>query len=74
MDSRGFDPRVRQHSFVEIGHRIISTAIISLALIQVVSNTTVEKMCTMESKKVSNDQELIQSDPISCPENQKGNN
>ena len=28
----------------------------------------------MESKKTSNDQELIQSDPISCPQNQKGNN
>ena len=27
-----------------------------------------------ESKKISNDQELIQSDPTSCPENQKGNN
>ena len=27
-----------------------------------------------ESKKTSNDQELIQSDPISCPQNQKGNN
>ena len=26
------------------------------------------------SKKTSNDQELIQSDPISCPQNQKGNN
>ena len=25
-------------------------------------------------KKISNDQELIQSDPISCPQNQKGNN
>ena len=25
-------------------------------------------------KKPSNDQELIQSDPISCPQNQKGNN
>ena len=25
-----------------------------------------------ESKKISNDQELIQSDPISCPQNQKG--
>ena len=24
------------------------------------------------SKKISNDQELIQSDPISCPQNQKG--
>ena len=29
---------------------------------------------TQESKKISNDQELIQSDPISCPQNQKGNN
>ena len=26
-----------------------------------------------ESKKISNDQELIQSDPTSCPQNQKGN-
>ena len=30
--------------------------------------------CFLKSKKVSNDQELIQSDPISCPQNQKGNN
>ena len=29
---------------------------------------------TIEIKKISNDQELIQSDPISCPQNQKGNN
>ena len=27
-----------------------------------------------QSKKISNDQELIQSDPISYPQNQKGNN
>ena len=27
-----------------------------------------------KSKKISNDQELIQSDSISCPQNQKGNN
>ena len=32
---RGFDPPVRQHSFVEMGHEIISTAILSLPLIQV---------------------------------------
>ena len=25
-------------------------------------------------KKISNDQELIQSDPASCPQNRKGNN
>ena len=28
----------------------------------------------MKSKKISYDQVLIQSDPISCPQNQKGNN
>ena len=28
----------------------------------------------MKSKKISNDQELIQSDPTSCPQNGKGNN
>ena len=28
----------------------------------------------LKSKKISNDQELIQSDPISCPQNQKGIN
>ena len=27
LGGRGFDPPVRQHSFVEIGHEIISTAI-----------------------------------------------
>ena len=28
----------------------------------------------IKSKKISNDQELIQSDPTYCPQNQKGNN
>ena len=28
----------------------------------------------LQSKMISNDQELIQSDPTSCPQNQKGNN
>ena len=28
----------------------------------------------IESKRISNDQELIQSDPTTCPQNQKGNN
>ena len=27
---------------------------------------------TVKSKKISNGQELIQSDPIFCPQNQKG--
>ena len=28
----------------------------------------------LQNKKISNDQKLIQSDPTSCPQNQKGNN
>ena len=32
---RGFDPPVRHYFFVKIGHEIISTAILSLLLIQV---------------------------------------
>ena len=31
-------------------------------------------MSLKQSKKISNDQELIKSDPTSCPQNQKGNN
>ena len=34
-DGRGLDPRVRQHSFMEIGYEIISTANLPLPLIQV---------------------------------------
>ena len=32
------------------------------------------RIARSQSKKISNDQELIQSDPTSCPQNQKGNN
>ena len=35
LGGRVFDPPVWLHSFVEMGHEIISTAIISLPLIQV---------------------------------------
>ena len=46
-DGRGFNPRLQQHSFVEIGHGIISTTIIALAMIQVEQlSITGEKMCT----------------------------
>ena len=46
-DGRGFDPHVRQHSFVEIGREIISTAILSLPLIQEGQlPVTGERMCT----------------------------
>ena len=36
--------------------------------------TDIELRPNKQSKTISNDQELIQSDPISCPQNQKGNN
>ena len=36
--------------------------------------TEEETEAALQSKKISNDQELIQSDPTSCPQNQKGNN
>ena len=45
-DGRGFDPHVQQHYFVEIGHEIISTAILSLPLIQGQLSATGKKMCT----------------------------
>ena len=40
----------------------------------IVSLAQAEVEAEMKSKKISNDQELIQSDPTSCPQNQKGNN
>ena len=39
-----------------------------------VLQTILKTKLPIKSKKISNDQELIQSDPISCPQNQKGNN
>ena len=45
---RGFDPPVRQHYFVEMGHEIISTAILSLPLIQVGQlSVTSKRICTL---------------------------
>ena len=44
---RGFDPPVQQHSFVEIGHEIISIAILFLPQIQVGQlSVTGERICT----------------------------
>ena len=43
-----FDPLVWQHSFVEIGHEIIFTAIFSLPLIQVVQ-LSVAKRCALST-------------------------
>ena len=46
-DGLGFDLHVRQHSFVEIGHEIISSAILSLPQIQEGHlSVTGERKCT----------------------------
>ena len=39
-DGRMFDDHVRQHSFVETGHEIFSTAVLSLPLIQLLTKGT----------------------------------
>ena len=47
-DGRGFDPRVRQHSFIEFGYKIISTAILSLPLVQEEQlSVTGKRICTV---------------------------
>ena len=47
VDGSGFDPHVRQYSFVDIGNKIISTAILTLPLIQEGHlSVTGERMCT----------------------------
>ena len=35
---------------------------------------SLKPLSQLRGKKKCNDQELIQSDPTSCPQNQKGNN
>ena len=45
-----------------------------LILLQSTQSVLDEKPYIEQSKKISNDQELIQTDPTSCPQNQKANN
>ena len=52
--------------------RRLDSTIPILAIAEILSRQLVS--VAEQSKKISNDQELIQSDPISCPQNQKGNN
>ena len=50
-DGRGFDPPVQQHSFMEIGHEIISIAVLPLPLIQVRQlSVTAERLYTKYTK------------------------
>ena len=51
----GCDPHVRQHSFVEIGHEIISLDTLSLPLIQEGNlSVTGENMCTNNKLAAAN--------------------
>ena len=43
-------------------------------LLHLIYHTDIAGIVYSKSKKISNDQELIQSDPIYRPQNQKGNN
>ena len=46
-DGCRFDPRIQQHSFVEISHELISMAMLSLPMTQVGHlSVTIEGMCT----------------------------
>ena len=46
-NGRGLDPHIRQLSFMEMGHEIISTAILSLRLIEELHlSVTGKRMCT----------------------------
>ena len=56
-------------------------AVLASDKIQIKSNAKIQiksyycsYLSVTHSKKISNDQEPIQSDPTSCPQNQKGNN
>ena len=44
------------------------------SLSQLIENIMKMPKLLIQSQKISNDQELIQSDTISYPQNQKGNN
>ena len=44
---RRFDPPVRQHSFVEVGHEILATAILSLPLIQEGQLSVTDEGCAL---------------------------
>ena len=61
----------KRHSCQTALTKIIDTWLTALNNNQIVGALFLD---LTKSKKISNDQELIQSDPISCPKNQKGNN
>ena len=45
-----------------------------IIIVSSISNVCLHLPIIYRSNKISNDQELIQSDPISSPQNQTGNN
>ena len=62
----------RSRSFIDHGPNLSDS--ISFKLLFLITIRPTEAKFHMESKKISNDQELIQSDPISFPQNGKGKN
>ena len=63
----------RQNSCPNIKESSLASAVFEAKYVNV-GDIIVKSFQDTKSKKISNDQELIQSDPISCPQNQKGNN
>ena len=51
-----------------------SVSVDFLRVVQLLTTLLKKQKKNMLNKKISNDQELIQSDPTSCPQNQNGNN
>ena len=65
---------VRNRSYTYIGISKKSHSKAESILNWLKKSTKYKNLQHLWSKKISNDQELIQSDPTSCPQNQKGNN
>ena len=54
--------------------RLLVYDIVNLVTLSLLNVLVTIIQFVLESKMISNDQELIQSDPTSCHQNQKGNN
>ena len=62
----------RSRSFTDLGPNLSDS--VFLNVFSSITTRPIEAKFHVGSKKISNAQQLIQSDPTSCPQNQKGNN
>ena len=53
---------------------LIMCGFVIFNMLYAASDLPIRSHVYFQCKKISNDQEPIQSDPTSCPQNQKGNN